>query len=522
MPNKRIVFLQTQKRIKEYMESKYGKEFSCSLCSIQIDDQSYWIATKENKYETIKLLSNQENDFYGVDLFFKGKIYSKLYFKQEDLTNNVVTLEDVSEQKYTKQIAFGDLQTNKYKQIVELFYENKLINKISYIYYETDINAPLVTITLDNQGKLETAQLNNEQSNAKIVNDVLQEKLSKFNAIGKGLENDDVTSFLASVLNFSDLETKHIYFRFPHSAEGKFNKYFDKYPGNPFDRQKFLNDLDIATLDNAIVIIPIKDEEHFITLIVKCEGNVKTIHMLDSSLYFSINNTKALPEFIKAFNNDSDFEKFILNKGLNIQGEYGTCGFWTIAACIEISNKLQLEGDLIGNFETLDNDFEQTIQPSIAKRISDIIDGEAKFTLNKTSILTYPIPKNSTCINDELKSLKIGENSKISLARNSAYCTKIGTQVESAKKGKQSSFKTNLTNKLSNETQSLLPQLKSLSYSTSFSALPKDGVAQNKAVLPIQERSQSVQITTKWRDQFKPDSENNRSKSITHNSINGI
>ena len=85
----------------------------------------------------------------------------------------------------------------------------------------------------------------------------------------------------------------------------------------------------------------------------------------------------------------------------------GTCGFWTIAFCIEAAKY----SDIVLLIENCKN---KNIFNMVAKRISIIID--RKDMISEEEVSTYEIPLNSICVPSKLKYNK---------GQRSEYCDKL-------------------------------------------------------------------------------------------------
>lgn len=215
----------------------------------------------------------------------------------------------------------------------------------------------------------------------------------------------------------------------------------DKEGITPYNtkKDKFLADLELNDLSNGLAIVPIKYNGHFVTICINLIN--KKIKLFDSSLYSWFGHEEDKPEneemgaafrkfLLEDYENYNrqkiDFKELAnievaLNKE-NVQGEFDTCGFWTIGFCMEVYKNVE-------NYESLCdciNSSEFLLR--IAKRISNIIDNceqievDIGYSLENENerLNSYKIPFNSVCVPVRFRDENI----------NSDHCNKLQAIID--------------------------------------------------------------------------------------------
>ncbi len=273
-------------------------------------------------------------------------------------------------------------------------------------------------------------EIRSSKSSKDYPKKLLQEKIfdtgrvqnEQFAAVLRGIENEDVTTYVCSHFGnqkLEELEKNGAYLRFPHNRDGYWENYFFKaeHKTLPHEQKqnKFIHDLDLHEKQNGFVIVPFKYNGHFVILVV--DYSSKTINLFDSSLYnvldnekeseafrdFLVGNKKANISESTSLLNHSDLQEGKLEGEPDIElpeenpsGCYdmGTCGFWTLAFCIEAAN--------CKNFQELQEKCDSNkFFIRIAKRVSAIIDNQD--LIEEKDLESYVVPANSVCITSSFK-----------------------------------------------------------------------------------------------------------------------
>ena len=378
-------------------------------------------------WEVNIFLSNAENSVpEGLSHF----PYVRLYFNEKP-----ESIDDL--RSPVGELILGDWQPKNYNQCVYLYYGNSdkeqaLSTGKFKVYYLIDNKRSggfKQKVLFSVEGKSGVASLISGDKYCEFSKNVLQEKIKPgFNAVSNGLENEDITCYILSKIKHCDSgggkQNNPVYFRFVHGGDGYWKDYFLRIEEKgivPFEtrRDNFLHDLKLEGLEDGFAVIPIKYNGHFVTIIVNLAD--KNICLFDSSLYSWIGNKEEDSE--EEIKRGSAFRKFLLEdypgyngstislSGLktidvalnkdNLQGQYNTCGFWTIAFCMEVYKNVKNYEDLTSKFND-QNAYNKFVE-NLRKRISNIIDNEERidfdigYSLEEENFKRdcYKIPKNT-------------------------------------------------------------------------------------------------------------------------------
>lgn len=266
--------------------------------------------------------------------------------------------------------------------------------------------------------------------------------IEQFAAVLRGIENEDVTTYICNYFGnqkLEELEKNGVYLRFPHSGDGYWEDYFFKPEYETLSHKRkqdrFIHDLDLHEKQNGFAIVPFKYNDHFVTLVVDCSQ--KTINLFDSSLYTAIGDeekSEAFRDFLVGNKKANIIKSASLLNHFDLQGEklegepdielpeenpsgcydMGTCGFWTLAFCIEAAN--------CKDFQELQEKCKSNeFFIRIAKRVSAIID--SRDSVKEEDLGAYKIPANSVCITSSFKQKARLHEDEIGQAIE--YCTEM-------------------------------------------------------------------------------------------------
>ena len=347
---------------------------------------------------------------------------------------------------YYKNGKLEDLDKGEYK--VKYLTERNKINKANMFSHLPN------SVVIDGKSGI-VKSIGGDPYTVVHVNNLLQEKIfdkqrntnatKQFAAVLRGIENEDVTTYVCNYFRspgINNLEENGVYLRFPHSADGYWEDYFLKLNEEKFrtleggtvlsKQEKFIYDLGLDKKENGFAIVPFKYNNHFVSLVIDC--STRSINLFDSSLYSikgsdqdndeEIEKGEAFRDFLLGnpeILNDAKIEEcdILLNnlteqgslQGISLEDDQGnmmigpdnsdsncynmgTCGFWTIAFCIEAAK--------CKNFQELKEKCKNgELIIKTAKRLSTIIDGQN--LINELNLDNYKIPKNSVCIPSYLK-----------------------------------------------------------------------------------------------------------------------
>lgn len=356
--------------------------------------------------ESEEQISIYKKKFLSVDYLQRNKNKAKVCIKSPGFKQTTYyEYDSLYYENYTKKNV-GDriVAEDKGGLLIGCRYEDE--NEKFFTLFETAPNSGIFQLFAGESNTL--AQRN-------IINELLQARVIGHNAWedseSGGICNEEVIGYI-----FANADMDNNKIIMPYCNDGYWYKVFEE-EFNKMNNDELIIDLGIRNnidYQKDFAIVPIKFHGHFVTFI---------IYLLDNSIYLFDSSTTTLGKWTKDENNE-DLHEYnpnedgvnetlygnlnieILNT-LDLQGNSGTCGFYTAAFCVEASR--------CQSFDELKSLCESgEMQARVAKRVSNIIDNgvkkeankpinEEEFEINYRNIIydeeKYKIPNNTLCVN---------------------------------------------------------------------------------------------------------------------------